>query len=693
MVASNVNSSDESLTRDTRSISIAAANQHDAAPENDCHDYQNNISCNYQSANSYSLIFQNWLNESAWPGLGLFGESYMLFSLGLLQPLWRELMPSCFDTKDECSINLIQSLTYSVIIGVMCGMVGFGLLANRIGRRIGSIATASLMATGAIGLTLVSMLLVSHPKQLVQCMVILLFVFGIGVGGEYPLSASSASERTMEREQQAAVTEARRQQSTREHDGIVKHNDENATTQNRGRAVQLVFCMQGVGIFCNSLVMMVLLLLTGQTSGAEYYDKARLQIVWSCMYGIGAVVLTYVLVSRCQHLSESQAWQTDKDERELQLLAASASMLKESEQQASAEITCSAIGKEQHQDYDDATLTAAAAAAAKVPQHHASSKQRPPPPQPSPSSSSVSSLSAPSVAVPCDEHDENDAYVMLNEAPMYEETEHGNAKTPQASTNMLLLQHFGVRLFGVSFCWMLWDVAFYGNKLFQSTFILALTGQETTSLWQFAQAATLNSLVALCGYFGAALLLDHEAVGRFRLQLYGFLLTGVLFVSVGFSYDTLSPTLLVVLYLGSSFFGQLGPNATTFLIPAEIFPTQVRTTCHGVAAASGKLGALLASVAFHRVSVLHMFLLSGYASFVACAITYWTIPESNGLDLMELDRKWRCIIQSGASACQYVGPANDAKFLSTYERQKLLQKARRKHAVENDSQLEGIYDW
>ena len=30
--------------------------------------------------------------------------------------------------------------------------------------------------------------------------------------------------------------------------------------------------------------------------------------------------------------------------------------------------------------------------------------------------------------------------------------------------------------------WLLWDVAFYGHKLFHSNFILALTGEEVTSL-------------------------------------------------------------------------------------------------------------------------------------------------------------------------------------------------------------------
>lgn len=34
-----------------------------------------------------------------------------------------------------------------------------------------------------------------------------------------------------------------------------------------------------------------------------------------------------------------------------------------------------------------------------------------------------------------------------------------------------------------------------------------------------------------------------------------------------------------------------GPNTTTFVIPGEIYPTEVRATCHGLSAASGKLGA------------------------------------------------------------------------------------------------------
>ena len=34
-----------------------------------------------------------------------------------------------------------------------------------------------------------------------------------------------------------------------------------------------------------------------------------------------------------------------------------------------------------------------------------------------------------------------------------------------------------------------------------------------------------------------------------------------------------------------------GPNATTYLLPAEVYPTEMRATGHGVAAAAGKIGA------------------------------------------------------------------------------------------------------
>jgi len=91
---------------------------------------------------------------------------------------------------------------------------------------------------------------------------------------------------------------------------------------------------------------------------------------------------------------------------------------------------------------------------------------------------------------------------------------------------------------------------------------------------------------------------------------------------------------------------------------------------HGICAASGKAGALMAAIIFGSLdNNLDLFLLSGYASFAACLITFGTIPETLGLDLLEVDKKWRMILEGKKG--EYQGDANHPKFLSHYERARL----------------------
>uniref|UniRef100_A0A7N2MUR5 Phosphate transporter n=1 Tax=Quercus lobata TaxID=97700 RepID=A0A7N2MUR5_QUELO len=53
-----------------------------------------------------------------------------------------------------------------------------------------------------------------------------------------------------------------------------------------------------------------------------------------------------------------------------------------------------------------------------------------------------------------------------------------------------------------------------------------------------------------------------------------------------------------ILYGLTFFFSNFGPNTTTFIVPAELFPTRFRTTCHGISGAVGKVGAIIGSVGF-----------------------------------------------------------------------------------------------
>ena len=58
----------------------------------------------------------------------------------------------------------------------------------------------------------------------------------------------------------------------------------------------------------------------------------------------------------------------------------------------------------------------------------------------------------------------------------------------------------------------------------------------------------------------------------------------------------------------------VGPNLTTYIIPAEAFPTCVRATCHGLSAASGKLGAVAGALALPQLQVMGL-----QAVYLACA--------------------------------------------------------------------------
>nr|CAD1843815.1 unnamed protein product [Ananas comosus var. bracteatus] len=52
------------------------------------------------------------------------------------------------------------------------------------------------------------------------------------------------------------------------------------------------------------------------------------------------------------------------------------------------------------------------------------------------------------------------------------------------------------------------------------------------------------------------------------------------------------------MYAFTFFFANFGPNATTFIVPAEVFPARLRSTCHGISAARGKAGAIVGAFGF-----------------------------------------------------------------------------------------------
>lgn len=54
----------------------------------------------------------------------------------------------------------------------------------------------------------------------------------------------------------------------------------------------------------------------------------------------------------------------------------------------------------------------------------------------------------------------------------------------------------------------------------------------------------------------------------------------------------------------SHFAINFGANSLTFLIPAEIFPTTYRCFCHGISAAAGKTGSILAILVVYGIDAV-----------------------------------------------------------------------------------------
>lgn len=239
----------------------------------------------------------------------------------------------------------------------------------------------------------------------------------------------------------------------------------------------------------------------------------------------------------------------------------------------------------------------------------------------------------------------------------------------------LTLSYFGPRLLATCGGWFCNDVFFYGNKLFQSEFIdiLIPNNKSIMTSWLYT---LLNTGVELCGYYCASFLVDNKLYGRKWMQIVGFMLCFILFIIPAFAYDYYTTNAHVhsfqAMYFLSSFFNQFGPNAITFLVAAEVFPTPIRATAHGVAAAVGKLGALMATIIFNYVDIHTKFYVVTWFGLAGALITYLFLPDTTGLDLKEQERRWT-FIRAGREH-EYHGVAINPKHLSLYENWKGISK-------------------
>ncbi len=149
--------------------------------------------------------------------------------------------------------------------------------------------------------------------------------------------------------------------------------------------------------------------------------------------------------------------------------------------------------------------------------------------------------------------------------------------------------------------WFLMDIATYGVGIFTPTLIaaIAIHGADTTFIAD--DIASTKATAALdvflpIGFAIAILFVDR--IGRVPLQISGFAGMTValcILASVELLHGG-GESHLALVAIGFAIFNtamNAGPNATTYALPAEVFPSEVRAAGHGFAAASAKFGAAI----------------------------------------------------------------------------------------------------
>ncbi len=221
----------------------------------------------------------------------------------------------------------------------------------------------------------------------------------------------------------------------------------------------------------------------------------------------------------------------------------------------------------------------------------------------------------------------------------------GSARSGVTSVRAFLSNYWSM-LVVTAGSWFLLDIAFYGTGIFSGPITSQLLPAST--LAGKIIIAGIPFMVGFFGYFASVGLMDRA--GRRTLQVAGFVGMAVLYFMVASLMLTkgtkitgflLPSTLMFALYALTYFFIDMGPNTTTFVVPAEVYPVRYRTTGHGISAASGKVGAAITTFFFvfllDSIGLREVLIMLAAFSAIGAALSIF-LKETNQLSLEDASR-------------------------------------------------------
>lgn len=194
--------------------------------------------------------------------------------------------------------------------------------------------------------------------------------------------------------------------------------------------------------------------------------------------------------------------------------------------------------------------------------------------------------------------------------------------------------------------WFLQDLSTYGIGIFTPVIIAAAFGADANE--HTVAAVIHNDLLGargtalvdvgfLVGIACAIALADRW--GRIPLQILGFVgcAAGLLIAALGNLGGHTNLAVIVAGFVLFQFMTNLGPNAQTYLLAGEVFPTRVRGLGAGLAAATGKAGAVLTAFLFPTLlaqwGTERLLPLLALTSLLGALITWIYRIETTGVDM------------------------------------------------------------
>ncbi|KIW82745.1 hypothetical protein Z517_01988 [Fonsecaea pedrosoi CBS 271.37] len=435
--------------------------------------------------------------------------------------------------KEEVSSYRVTCINIVTLAGTLVGQATFGFLADKKGRKTMYGIELLLLIASTLGVVMSSEGY-NGSMSVFAWLIWWRIMVGIGVGADYPLSAVITAEF--------------------------------APTRHRARMMASVFFMQPLGQIMGNLISLIVVAISRRSNNDDL--QRSVDIMWRWIIGIGVVPGVVALIFRFA-IPETPRFLLDIEDDPVKAEFDATQLFGETSMNNELEIGMWCDSLEE---------------------------------------SNLSNRSF-------DERSDPRPSYTVTPAPLA--TLNSSWKISKADIKQYFWAEGNWRtLMAVSMCWLLLDFGYYGIGLSNPQFLAKTWGSlhianpqpiwktnddPSTDIYDMFMNTSVQALVVLnTGSFAGGILwiLSASRLNRVSLQKYGFLALAALFIALGTEFIVVQEegALAITLYVIGQFLFNFGPNSTTYIIPAELFPTRYRCTCHGIAAASGKLGSILVQV-------------------------------------------------------------------------------------------------